>query len=151
MAPTFRLNLLMLLIGGSLANTTSAARKDREPRSKPYYRQIEPDLHLGFRKGKTGGRWCARYYNGGGAYTIETFAKAIDSDAKAIKGLDLDTIDKRTALDFWQAQKAAKRIYAARQVEALQGSSGPITVRQVVDEYIDWPRRTAAPGRCSRA
>jgi len=118
--------------------TTSAARKKLPAQSKPHYRQIEPDLHLGFRKGKTGGRWCLRYYTGNGDYKVETFAKAIENDAAAIQRLDLDQINSQTPLTFKQAQEAAKRRYQARQIEAVHGHAGPITVRQVVEDYIAW-------------
>ena len=120
--------------------TTSASRGKLVARAKPYYRTIEPDLHLGFRKGKTGGRWVVRFYTGDGKYRVETFAKAVTSDTAAFKSLDLDKVDERTPLDFRQAQRAAKKIHEARLTEAVHGRHGPITVRQIVEEYIDWLR-----------
>ena len=121
--------------------TTSASRNKLAARPKPYYRTIEPDLHLGFRKGKTGGRWVVRYYTGNGKYRVETFAKAVTSDTKAYQSLDYTKVDERTPLDFRQAQRIAKEIHTAHLATGVSGLGTPLTVSQVVADYIDWLRQ----------
>ncbi len=69
--------------------TTSASRRKLNARAKPHYRTIEPDLHLGFRKGETGGRWVVHYYTGQGKYRVETFAKAVTDDADGLPAAGL--------------------------------------------------------------
>src|SRR5260370_37195031 len=55
----------------------------------PYYRAIDPGLHIGYRKGKTGGKWVVRWYAGDGSYKVETIGTADDTaDADAVAGLD---------------------------------------------------------------
>jgi hypothetical protein len=44
-----------------------AARAKLKPSGKPYYRALDPGLHLGYRKGVAGGRWVMRWYTGAGA------------------------------------------------------------------------------------
>ena len=51
---------------------TRTARAALKPSGKPYYRAIEEGLHLGYRKGQTGGKWVMRRYVGGQSYTLET-------------------------------------------------------------------------------
>ena len=51
---------------------TRTARAALKPSGKPYWRAIDEGLHLGYRKGKTGGKWVARTYVGGQSYVVET-------------------------------------------------------------------------------
>ncbi len=44
---------------------TPTARRALKPSGKPYYRAISEGLHLGYRKGKAGGKWVMRRYVGG--------------------------------------------------------------------------------------
>ena len=57
---------------------TRSARGRLKPSPKPYYRTIDPGLHLGYRKGKSGGRWVVRWYVGDRDYKTETIANADD-------------------------------------------------------------------------
>jgi integrase len=118
--------------------TTSASRNSSKlpVRIKPHYRQIESGLHLGFKKAQKGGYWCLRYYLGDGKYQVETFATAIANDGASFKSLDFAKVTKQTPLNFDQAQRVAKCIHQARQVEAVHGHHGPLTVRQAVEKYI---------------
>ena len=51
------------------ALATRSARSRLKPRAKPYYRSLDPGLHIGFRKPRSGaGKWVARYYTGDQAY-----------------------------------------------------------------------------------
>ena len=49
-----------------------AAREKLKPSGKPYFRDLEPNLHLGYRKGKHGGKWVMRRYVGDERYVVET-------------------------------------------------------------------------------
>src|SRR5262245_62431524 len=56
---------------------TRTARARLRVAHKPYFRLIEPGLHLGYRKLASGpGTWLARRYNGAGAYTLENLRTA---------------------------------------------------------------------------
>lgn len=107
-----------------------SARSGLMKQSKPYYKAIDVELHLGYRKGKTGGKWLVRYYQGGGAYKVETFAIADDfTDADGV-----------TVLNFRQAQKRAREIFLERQRQAqgIEAPDGPYTVADCMSEYLDW-------------
>ena len=73
---------------------TRTARARLQASGKPYYRAIDPSLHLGYRKGKAGGKWVMRWYLGDGAYQVGTIGTADDS-------ADPDGV---VVLDFRQAQ-----------------------------------------------
>ncbi len=51
-----------------------AARAELSQSPKPYYTAIDRGVHLGYRKGKRGGKWVLRTYAGAGTYDVETFA-----------------------------------------------------------------------------
>lgn len=90
-----------------------------------HWRSVDPDTHLGYRKGKRGGRWIARWYDGAGKYCQTTLGTADDF------------IDEGN-LSFHAAVNAARdAVIAARQAAAL-AKAGPImTVRSAVEAYID--------------
>src|SRR5262249_3710111 len=69
---------------------TGAARGRLKARGKPYYRALEPGLHLGYRRPQTGaGKWLARHYVGNQAYELEILAIADDySDADGVAVLN---------------------------------------------------------------
>ena len=118
------------------------ARTQLKPVAKPYYRAIDEGLHLGYRKGKTAGKWVMRWYVGAQTYLTETIATAddtIDADGNAI-------------LTFFQAQGLARaRFVEKRRVAAgLPAVSGPYTVRLCIADYIAWleaNRKTAKDAR----
>ena len=81
---------------------TRSARGQLKPSPKPYYRAIDPGLHLGYRKGKNGGRWVVRWYVGDQDYKTETVANADDvTDADGV-----------AILNFAQAQGVARETRA---------------------------------------
>ena len=101
------------------------ARGRLKARRKPYWREIEPNLAVGYRKlkGRKGapagpGTWSARHYVGGGAYTIEKIDGVADdfSDANGV-----------TVLDFKQAQDKARARHLQR--HAAIEIAGPLTVK----------------------
>jgi integrase len=77
---------------------TREARARLKVRGKPYWRLIEPGLHLGYRRlaGKPG-TWCLRRYVGQQAYAVETLGAAAD---------DFGNADGRGVLSYAQAQRA---------------------------------------------
>jgi integrase len=102
-----------------------AAREKLAPSGKPYYRSVDLGLHVGYRKGRNGGRWVLRRYVGDERYIVETIATADDfSDAD---GVDI--------LNFYQAQARAREISAKHQ-GAIR-DAGPLTVSRVLDAYLD--------------
>jgi integrase len=111
------------------------ARSRLKPRGKPYWRSLEPKLHLGFRKprgrkGKPagGGAWVARYYVGKQCYVTETIGTADDlSDADGV-----------TILSFAQAQAVARKRMSERGHSEAGIAAGPLTVREAVEQYLGW-------------
>ena len=96
------------------------ARRKLKASGKPYWRAIGRGLHVGYRKGKTGGVWVIRRYLGKQAYQLETIAEADDV---------LDA-NGREVLDFWQAQEVARRVRQSPK-------RGAYTVRDAVEAYIN--------------
>jgi integrase len=116
------------------------ARRRIKPRSKPYFRVVDRGLHLGYRRLQGGaGSWTARYGVGGGNYQTEVIGIADDvSDADGVR-----------VLDYWQAQGEARRRMASRALAAA-GKHGPVTVAEVVEDYLQFlaaSRKTAADAR----
>jgi integrase len=103
-----------------------AARSKLKPRGKPYYRTLDPGLHLGYRKLRGGaGKWVVRLYAGSQAYVVETIATADDlSDANAAD-----------VLNFAQAQTKARELRDERSRSAA-GISGPYTVSNALEDYL---------------
>ncbi|HEY5207052.1 MAG TPA: site-specific integrase, partial [Roseiarcus sp.] len=96
------------------------AREKLKPSGKPYFRSLEPNLHLGYRKGKHGGKWVMRRYLGDEKYAVETIGAADDfADADGAK-----------VLTFHQAQVRARERAQAGAEEARISRLGPIlTIR----------------------
>jgi integrase len=106
---------------------TRAARHRLKARGKPYYRSLEPGLHLGYRKLANGpGTWCARHYVGEQSYEVEGIGTADDySDADGVR-----------ILDYRQAQNLARERATARAHHAA-GKTGPITVASAMEAYVE--------------
>jgi len=119
---------------------TRSARGRLRARSKPYYRSVEPGLHLGYRRPLSGpGKWIARHYIGDQAYQLETIATADDySDADGI-----------VVLNYRQALAKARERMVARAHHAA-GKTGPLTVRDAVEahlEFMDGHRKSGYDAR----
>jgi hypothetical protein len=99
---------------------TREARSRLKVRGRPYWRLIEPKLHLGYRRlaGRPGS-WCVRRYVGSQAYTVSALRGVAD---------DYNDCDGVWVLDFAQAQKAA----LAHKPQA----AGPLTVWQAIGAYL---------------
>jgi integrase len=98
------------------------SRRRLEVRGKPYWKGIGRGLHLGYRKGRTGGVWVVRRYLGDQAYVLRTIAQADDNEDS--NGAEI--------LDFWQAQEAARNLR-----QNIRLKVGPYTVRDAVTAYLD--------------
>lgn len=113
------------------------ARSRLKARGKPYFRSLEPGLHLGYRKPLSGpGKWVARHYVGDQSYQLETLAIADDySDPDGV-----------AVLSFHQAQTLARARMVGR-AHAAAGKTGPLTVSDALEAYIDFlsANRKSAP------
>jgi integrase len=98
---------------------TRESRRKLKVRGKPYWAAIGLGLHLGYRKGRRNGMWVARKYLGDRTYKLTTIALADDIE-------DADGVHVHS---FWQAQEIARNLRTAR--------SGPYTVKQAVDDYLN--------------
>src|SRR5258708_36700486 len=109
---------------------TRTARGRLKARGKPYFRTMEPGLHLGYRKPLSGpGKWVARHYIGEQSYEVETLAIADDySDADGV-----------AVLSFHQAQKLA-RTRMVHRAHAAAGKTGPLTVADAMSSYLEFLR-----------
>ena len=116
------------------------AREKLRPRGKPYWRSLEKGLHIGYRrmKGKAGS-WSARHYIGKQQYEIEAIGTADDfSDADGV-----------VIFDFWQAQNEARARMVSRARQA-HGKTGPLTVREAVEEYLGFLETNRKSGHDAR-
>jgi integrase len=98
-----------------------AARGKLKPSGKPYYKSIGEGLHLGYRKGRTEGKWVVRRYAGAQAYITDTIG-VVD---------DVVDADGTRVLNFWQAQDKAREI-GGKMVYA-----GPYRVQDALDAYLN--------------
>jgi integrase len=129
-----------------------AKRRELEPRGTPYYRGIDPGLHLGYRKisGRPG-TWVVRLHKGektdeGSPYTTEVIATADDfSDATFSNG-DVATAQIKASdiLTFAQAQTIARRMRDSRS-KSSAGIKGPYTVSKALEDYFKFLRGEGRP------
>jgi hypothetical protein len=99
---------------------TREARTRLKVQGKPHWRLLEPGLHLGYRRlHQKPGTWCVRRYVGEQTYTVEAISGVVADDYADADG--------RTVLSFAQAQKRAL---------ASKPKAGPITVQEVVEDYL---------------
>jgi integrase len=103
---------------------TRSARSRLKVTPKPYFRLIEPGLHLGYRKRKTGpGSWVVRRYTAPKGYSV---LNLVTREGALIIADDFADADGGMVLNFAQAQQAARGAYAP----------GPYTVRDALDDYF---------------
>ncbi|MHB2166089.1 tyrosine-type recombinase/integrase [Alsobacter sp. R-9] len=106
--------------------TTRPARAALPRRAKPYWRGIDPDVHLGYRSAPRGGRWVVRWREGS-VYRQETVGTADDHLPADGDGV----------LDFRQAERKARVIVATNRKDAADRKAGPpVTVRSVIETYV---------------
>lgn len=106
---------------------SAAARGRLEERRKPYYRLIEPGLHVGYYRGANGGSWIGRRYVGAGSYATGRLGLADDGRAA----------DGREVLTFAQAQSAAREwaTVQARKAAGIEVQE-TWTVEKAVEHYM---------------
>lgn len=104
-----------------------SARAALKVAAKPYYRSIDPGLHIGYRKSKTGGRWVARLYLGRSEYRLITLDALAD---------DKQDADGQSVLNFAQAQEKVRAFY--KEGSRPSPLAGRMTVRQACDEYVEY-------------
>ena len=104
------------------------ARARLKPRGMPYYRSLDKKLHLGYRrlKGKAG-TWWARHYLGNQQYDVEPIG--IADDLSPADGIEI--------LDYWQAQDKARARMGVRVLNGA-GKTGPLTVRDAIEDYLQF-------------
>lgn len=106
--------------------STRESRKRLVARREPYWRLIEPSLHLGYSKGPRGAKWYARYYRDG-RYLKECMGIADDHS-------DADGFEVRS---FAQAQDAV-RSFRLKCVVQADPERAPLTVEKAVESYLKW-------------
>jgi integrase len=103
---------------------TRAARLRLPVSGKPWWQRLDGQLHLGYRRNKTGGQWCRRLYLGGQKYDVQSFAAADDhTEANGVSVLTWD-----------QAQKRAREL--RDEFEQRQNGAAPLTVELACREYV---------------
>lgn len=105
-----------------------------------HWRGIDPEVHLGYRKGRRGGSWLVRWYLGG-AYRQRPLGTADDELSEG-------------TLDFEQAVRAGRELVQAERRKAKAAAAGPVlTVGQAVASYVVGrdARDTEAKGRPTRS
>jgi integrase len=106
---------------------TRAARSRLRVQKKPFFRLIEPGLHLGYRKLASGpGTWVVRKYRGAGAYKVTNLRTP---DGRIILADDFAEADGTAILSFSQAQQTAR-------TKPEQSAPEPYTVADAVADYL---------------
>ena len=104
---------------------TRTARSRLKAAHKPYFRLIEPGLHLGYRKLANGpGTWIARRYSGEGDYSTENLRTP---DGAIVLADDFADADGERVLSFTQAQN---------RVRGPRIAAGSYTVAAALDDYL---------------
>lgn len=111
-----------------------ASRADRKrlaARRKPYWRSIDPDIHLGYRRKDSGGFWVVRWRDEGG-YQQQALGTADDEVGAG-------------TLDFAAAVRSARKVIVERResadsdpvrTESIAEAYSGLTVQSVVEAYI---------------
>jgi integrase len=112
-------------VAKTLTESPLTTRGAREKLSRGiHWRAIDPDVHLGYRKGQRGGRWLVRWYNGEQKYRQATLGTA-------------DDVLCEGALSFEAAAKLAReRVTRNRRAALALGGGAAATVRTAVEPYI---------------
>ena len=102
-----------------------SGRTSLAARGKPYWLTLHEGLHLGYRKGKTGGKWVVRWYDGH-RYLTRTIGTADDS-------ADADGV---AVFDFRQAQGIAREQATVLAAQKRGVTVGPYTVADALKDYF---------------
>ncbi len=149
------------------------ARSKLSKRHNPYWREIIPGLHIGYRKGKRGGVWYGRKYMEEGVYQKWTLGLAddivdsdgvdiltfTDADAKARLGPTGSAIGKMDTvnhvMDYYmkhqdaEARSAKTTRYAVdRHIEPTIGKKR--LTKLTIDNITDWRNELAKPKKTTQ-
>jgi integrase len=113
---------------------TRTARSRLKVAHKPYFRLIEPGLHLGYRKLASGpGTWVARRYDSDQrTYAVMNLKTP---DGRLIVADDYSDANSKTVLSFAQAQEQVKA-HRPRAQDEDDDDEGPYTVAKAMDAYF---------------
>lgn len=116
-----------VVVEAKLQNRTS--RERLAVRWEPYWRIISEGAHVGYYKGRRGGRWVARFRKAGasGGYAKTTLGEAddfLDADGDRI-------------LNFSQAQLAARDWFTEKSREDRHWGGADYTVGDALDDYME--------------
>jgi integrase len=118
---------------------TRSGRAKLVVRSEPYWTVVSAGCAIGYRRGKIGGSWVARWRAKDGTQHYEKLGAADDTCPA----------DDFTILSYAQVQERA-RAYFERKVREergeLQPSRGPYTVADAMRDYFRAQRRKGAKG-----
>lgn len=111
---------------------TRAARERLATREEPYWRLVSEGAHLGYSKGKRGGRWVARFRQPG--HATKGYIKTALGEAD-----DTSDADGERFLDFKQAQAAARAWFdlIATGNRPSNVPAEPYTVSKALDDYME--------------
>ena len=106
---------------------TRSARASFTMRREPYWSVITGGCAVGYRKGKKGGTWVARWRAPDGKQHYNSLGPADDA-------MDADGLG---VLSFSQAQERA-RTWFAEQAAGGREHTGPYTIREAIHDYLAW-------------
>ncbi len=113
---------------------TRAARGRLKVAHRPYFRLIEPGLHLGYRKLASGpGMWVVRRYEGEKKHSVKNLRTP---EGAFVIADDYSDPDGHAVMSFGQAQERAKAFRPAAAAAAT--TPGPYTVNDAMNDYIGW-------------
>src|SRR5688572_21782538 len=97
-----------------LVETAMASRSARRDLGDGvYWRGLDPDVHIGYRKGKRGGRWLVRWYAGDQKYSQAALGTADDVLSEGTLSYDI-------------AEKAARAKVEQSRARARLTANGPL-------------------------
>jgi integrase len=92
-----------------------------------HWRAIDPEVHLGYRRGARGGRWLVRWRTEAQRYRQQVLATADDALPA----------DGNSVLAFNQAVLRARDLVVEHRADEAASASGPVlTVRDTIEDYI---------------
>lgn len=116
-----------------------SARSRIEERREPYWTVVSAGCAIGYRRGKKGGSWIARFRDDDGRQHYDALGAA--DDARDPDGL--------TVFSFAQAQEKARDVFARRAREHAGhavSNEGPYTVDLAVEDYLSARERRGSKG-----
>ena len=110
-------------------DTPTARAKNCKPRTVPYWEVLEPGCSLGYRRGKKGGGWYAKYY----LPDAEPSRKQHDLGPAD----DIGKPEQVKALSYEQAREEARAWFKgeAKRLRGIVAPKEPYTVRKCMADY----------------